>query len=121
MGVLLGVPTSRIPGFVVSSGNANISGTMLDLKGFAAVPLAHDPYHHMVMQDFVRPEWQKAIAKDFPQIDKGPEFRRSWPGWFGPAVRSCVYTVCGIVTAGELWDLNSHLVVTDLPRDSHPR
>lgn len=51
-----------------------INGTKLDFDKFAATPLSHDPYDHLVIKDFVRPEWQSQVEEDFPVIDKAGSF-----------------------------------------------
>ncbi|MGA7181124.1 MAG: 2OG-Fe(II) oxygenase [Thiobacillaceae bacterium] len=99
-------------GFVASSGSAKASGTMINLQGFASTPLVHDPYDHMVVQDFVRPEWQQIIAKDFPQIDKagsfplatlsyGPEFARFIAELEGETFRHYVEEKFGLDLTGR--------------------
>jgi SM-20-related protein len=61
-------------GLVASPRSDADSGTMLDLHAFAEAPLEHDPYDHIVIQDFIRPEWQEIIAKAYPQIDEAGSF-----------------------------------------------
>jgi hypothetical protein len=49
-------------------------GSALDLDRFRAAPLAREPYDHLVLADFIRPEAQAAVAADFPAIDRGGSF-----------------------------------------------
>jgi len=46
----------------------------LDVEGFAAAPLRHDPFDHVVLPGFVRPAACAAIEAAFPRIDRGGSF-----------------------------------------------
>jgi SM-20-related protein len=47
---------------------------MLDLAAFAAMPLAHDPYEHVIVPGFIRAEHLAAIHADFPKIEQPGSF-----------------------------------------------
>ena len=49
----------------------------LDLERFAAAELRRDPFDHVMVRGFVRPEACAAIAATFPQIDRGGSFPAS--------------------------------------------
>jgi hypothetical protein len=49
----------------------------LDLARFAATDLRHDPFDHMMVPGFVRPEAGAAIEAAFPRIDRGGSFPAS--------------------------------------------
>lgn len=46
----------------------------LDLQRFAATPLSHDPFDHVIVPGFVRAEACAAIDAAFPKIDVGGSF-----------------------------------------------
>lgn len=63
--------------------------SVFDYDAFTATPLAREPYDHVVVPGFVRPEMRTAIARDYPQIDDtgshpietlsfGPAFEAFW-------------------------------------------
>jgi hypothetical protein len=63
--------------------------SVFDYDAFDATPLARDPYEHIVVPGFVRPELRAAIARDYPPIDDtgshpietlryGPAFEAFW-------------------------------------------
>jgi SM-20-related protein len=45
-----------------------------DLERFRATALAREPFDHVVVPDFIRPEMHGAIARDFPRIEQGGSF-----------------------------------------------
>jgi SM-20-related protein len=47
---------------------------VLDLEKFAATKLTQAPFQYIVVEDFVDPQQQHAISKDFPRIDKAGSF-----------------------------------------------
>jgi SM-20-related protein len=47
---------------------------ILDLESFRAAPLAQDPYEHVVVRHFVRPEALARINADFPKISYSGSF-----------------------------------------------
>ena len=49
----------------------------LDLERFAATDLRHDPFDHLMVRGFVRPEACAAIKATFPRIDRGGSFPAS--------------------------------------------
>ncbi|MHA1600254.1 MAG: 2OG-Fe(II) oxygenase [Alphaproteobacteria bacterium] len=49
----------------------------LDLARFAATGLRHDPFDHLMVRGFVRPEACAAIEAAFPRIDRGGSFPAS--------------------------------------------
>jgi len=50
---------------------------MLDLGAFAATPLAHEPYDHLIVPGFLKPEHVDAVNADFPPIDEPGSFPTS--------------------------------------------
>lgn len=48
--------------------------TRLDLERFAATDLRRDPFDHVMMRGFIRPEACAAIGAAFPRIDRGGSF-----------------------------------------------
>ncbi len=61
--------------------------TMIDLDAFRAAPLGRDPFDHIVVPGFIRPEAVPAIQRDYPRLDiagsvplglvpQGPSFDR---------------------------------------------
>ena len=49
----------------------------LDLERFAATALRRDPFDHVTVRGFVRPEACAAIVASFPRIDRGGSFPAS--------------------------------------------
>lgn len=47
---------------------------VLDLEGFRATPLEQDPYEHLVVRQFVRPEALPRINADFPLVGHSGSF-----------------------------------------------
>lgn len=47
---------------------------LIDLQAFQRVPLAHVPYPHLVVPDFLRPGIRDMAARDFPTLDVGGLF-----------------------------------------------
>ncbi|MGC9270390.1 2OG-Fe(II) oxygenase [Acidiphilium sp.] len=45
-----------------------MSGTILDLEGLAAMPVASDPFTHLVMRGFIRPERLAGVVAGLPPI-----------------------------------------------------
>lgn len=63
--------------------------SIFDYDAFDATPLATDPYDHIVVPGFVRPEMREAIGRDYPEISDtgshpietlafGPAFEAFW-------------------------------------------
>lgn len=49
----------------------------LDLARFAATELRHEPFDHLMVRGFVRPEACAAVKATFPRIDRGGSFPAS--------------------------------------------
>lgn len=47
---------------------------ILDLDRLQSVPLNTDPFEHVIVSAFIRPEWEDRLIADFPTIDKGGSF-----------------------------------------------
>jgi SM-20-related protein len=47
---------------------------VLDLESFRATPLQQDPYEHVVVRDFVKPEALPRVNADFPRIQHSGSF-----------------------------------------------
>src|SRR5271165_2433373 len=47
---------------------------VLDLESFRATPLRQDPYEHVVVPHFVRPEALSRINADFPKVEHSGSF-----------------------------------------------
>ena len=73
--------------------------TLLDLAAFDATALATDPYDHMVVPNFIRPEALAAINRDYPvlpgpgahpieTVSKRGGFEAFWNVANGPALRA---------------------------------
>jgi SM-20-related protein len=60
---------------------------VLDLESFRATPLAVDPYEHVVVRDFVKPEALPRINADFPKVEHSGSFPFDSLA-FGPGFRS---------------------------------
>jgi hypothetical protein len=58
----------------------------LDLDAFNAVPLASEPFQHMVVPGFVRPEACAEINRDYPRIAESGSFPADGLS-YGPAFR----------------------------------
>jgi len=43
--------------------------SMIDLDAFRAAPLGRDPFDHIVVGDFVRPESVPDVQRDYPRLD----------------------------------------------------
>jgi len=56
----------------------------IDLDSFAATPLAREPYDHLIVPGFLKPDGIAAIDADWPRIDRPGSFPVSGLG-FGPA------------------------------------
>ena len=48
--------------------------SLIDLQAFQAAPVAKEPFEHMVVLAFLRPEALASIHRDFPQIEQGGSF-----------------------------------------------
>jgi hypothetical protein len=81
-----------------------------DLGRLAATPLARDPYDHVIVPGFVRPEALEAIHRDFPALDKpgsfplsevayGPGFERLVAALDGPAFERAIEEKFGLALA----------------------
>ena len=60
---------------------------VLDLESFRATPLDLDPYEHVVVPDFVKPEALPRINADFPKVEHSGSFPLD-ALTYGPAFRS---------------------------------
>jgi SM-20-related protein len=60
---------------------------VLDLESFRVTPLEQDPYEHVVVRDFVRPEALARINADFPKVSHSGSFPLD-ALTFGPGFRS---------------------------------
>lgn len=78
-----------------------MQSAFLDLQGFAAAPLARDPFPHVILPGFLKPDVLAALAREFPPIDRpgsfplsafrlGPAFRAFAAELEGPAFRDLV-------------------------------
>ncbi|SMF75407.1 2OG-Fe(II) oxygenase superfamily protein [Tistlia consotensis] len=47
---------------------------LLDLERFAATPLVREPFDHLIVPAFLRPEAMPRVAADFPAIEEGGSF-----------------------------------------------
>jgi hypothetical protein len=47
---------------------------VLDLEAFNAAPLAHDPFDHIIIPNFIRPEIIGAVNADYPRINHSGSF-----------------------------------------------
>lgn len=67
----------------------------IDLERFRTTPLATDPFDHLIVPGFIRPEATAAINADFPPIDRpgsfpvseltyGPQFRALLDALYAP-------------------------------------
>ena len=54
--------------------SAIFPGQMLDLESFSAAPLAHDPFDHIIIPRFIRPEVIAAVNADYPKINHSGSF-----------------------------------------------
>ena len=48
--------------------------SQLDYAAFAATPVATDPFRHVVVEGFVRPERLPAITGGLPRLERGGSF-----------------------------------------------
>jgi hypothetical protein len=88
----------------------------LNIEALASTPLAHDPFEHVIVPAFVRPECAPAISRDYPKIERpgsfslgdleiegavdglvaelgGSEFRRAIEAKFGVELAGCATLV----------------------------
>src|SRR5271167_4804111 len=61
----------------------------LDLDTFKAVPLASEPFPHMVVPGFVRPDACTEINRDYPRIAESGSFPAEQLS-YGPAFRDFI-------------------------------
>ena len=54
--------------------SAGIAGPMLDLEKVRFATLKTHPFDHLIVSDFIRPEWQNRLIADFPSVKKGGSF-----------------------------------------------
>jgi len=70
----------------------------IDLDGFSAIPLVRDPYDHLIVPGFLKPDAVAQIDRDYPAIESpgsfpldslspGPAFAHCMEELRGPAVR----------------------------------
>jgi len=60
---------------------------VLDLESFRATPLEKDPYQHLIVRNFVRPEALPRVNADFPKLDHSGSFPLD-ALTFGPGFRA---------------------------------
>lgn len=68
--------------------------SVLDLAAFQAVPLARDPYDHLIVPGFLKAAAVAAINADYPQIDKPGSFPSDTLA-FGPAFAAFLDELAG--------------------------
>jgi hypothetical protein len=66
----------------------------LDLAAFRAAPLVREPFEHLILPGFIRPEARAAINADYPRIDSPGSFPVRGLT-FGPAFGSLLETLRG--------------------------
>lgn len=80
---------------------------LLDLDAFRAVPLATEPFKHLIVTDFLRPETAQSVRRDFPEIAypgllpveataPGPAFAALVKELTGPAVTAAFSEKFGV-------------------------
>ncbi|MEX0760044.1 MAG: 2OG-Fe(II) oxygenase [Tistlia sp.] len=74
---------------------------LLDLERFAATPLVREPFDHLIVPGFLRPEALAAVAADFPDIAEGGSFPLASLRC-GPAFDRLVEEIRSAETAGAL-------------------
>jgi len=85
---------------------------VLDLTVLSATPLQRDPYEHLVVPGFLRPEAVEAVTRDFPLITKpglfplsalqsGPAFRAFIDELDGTEFESAISDSFGLPLAGK--------------------
>jgi hypothetical protein len=90
---------------------------LLDLERFAATPLVREPFDHLIVPGFLRPEAMPQITADFPEIAEGGSFPVSSLR-SGPAFRRLIEEINAPRTAevlGEKFGLdlaNKPIMVT---------
>jgi SM-20-related protein len=86
--------------------------SILDLDALDATPLSRDPFDHVVVPRFIRPEWLDAVNQDFPPIEDpgtypveglsmGPAFEAFWKEVQGAELRRAIERRFGV-------DLSDH-------------
>jgi SM-20-related protein len=63
--------------------------TKLDLERFEQTPLTHEPFEHLVVQEFVKAEERRAINDDYPKVETAGSFPLS-EVTFGPKFKEIV-------------------------------
>jgi SM-20-related protein len=61
----------------------------VDLERFERTPLAREPFEHLVVRGFVKPEARKAINDDYPKLQRPGSFPLS-EGTFGPKFKELI-------------------------------
>jgi SM-20-related protein len=51
-----------------------MSMSLLDMETLVATPLSADPYDHVIVRDFVRPDAAAAIGADYPKVGRAGSF-----------------------------------------------
>ena len=111
--------------------SAGIAGPMLDLEKVRSSALNTHPFDHLIVSDFIRPEWQNRLIADFSHlIDamEGPEFRRVVEEKFSLSLeaRPTMFTVRGYCrrTDGKIHTDTESKIITVLlymnPRWANP-
>ena len=85
----------------------DLNDAPIDLDRFSATPLVTDPFDHLIVPQFVRPEAADGINADFPSIDKpgsfpaseldfGPRFKALLDSLYAPEVTAAFAEKFGI-------------------------
>jgi SM-20-related protein len=61
----------------------------IDLAAFLATPLVREPFDHLIVPGFIKPEAWPAVQVDFPEIDRPGSFPLSETSFF-PAFRALI-------------------------------
>jgi SM-20-related protein len=84
----------------------------LDLNAFRSTPLVREPFEHLIVPGFIRPEARAAIQADYPAIDSpgsfpvselsyGPAFAALLEALTGPEVRAAFEEKFGLDLTGR--------------------
>lgn len=105
-------PLSTDPRSAEARPGATGAGSFLDMAALAATPLATDPYDHIVVPTFVRPEALAGVLADYPEVPgpgSHPPSELTIRGRFaalmaeldGPAFRKAIEEKFGIDLTGR--------------------